>query len=302
MWSGVSLQTLGWDSHAVTDIAHLYLKFTTTSQGYFKHMIDDAVSPFCKSSFCRSRFYILRFNTSTSIHIIYHEIKGQQCQSSEFPFHAEEVRQVLTSDLELQDDGEQAKTNQQEEPHIQKLPSNNSENASDRSDKDSDDDSEIADDDSDGDSDQPNVADDALMKLKKSKHHSSGDEAEQISLKRRLTDEIPESTAASKIKKKKMKIRVGDVTGRRVVFDEEGQAQNPLQALAADNDEYARPLPLLYHYYRYCYNYHVIIVILVIVTIIIVTARNNCIIIIIGGNVSYWIHTHLRLHASAMWL
>ena len=124
------------------------------------------------------------------------------------------------------------------ETQVQKLPSEKSENASDRSHKDTDDDSEVADDDSEADPDQQNTADDALMKLKKGKNISSDDEAEQKSLKRRLTDEIPESTAASKIKKKKMKIRVGDVTGRRVVFDEEGQAQNPLQALAAENDEY----------------------------------------------------------------
>ena len=48
--------------------------------------------------------------------------------------------------------------------------------------------------------------------------------------------EIPGDNPKAK-KRKKMKIKIGDASGTRVVFDENGQAQNPLQALANEDTE-----------------------------------------------------------------
>lgn len=87
------------------------------------------------------------------------------------------------------------------------------------------------------DDDEPDDGDFLVLKRKHSvdtTNDDDDDKQEGQNGRHQLTDPSTSAITTSKKKKKKMKINVNRTTGQKVIFDEEGKALDPLEALAAD--------------------------------------------------------------------
>lgn len=86
------------------------------------------------------------------------------------------------------------------------------------------------------DSQEPhNLSPEGFLQLKKQDAFDAKNiELESSGKRKESPSEIEESGKGKK--KKKMKIRVGDVGSNRILFDQEGRALNPLEALAEESE------------------------------------------------------------------
>lgn len=85
------------------------------------------------------------------------------------------------------------------------------------------------------DDDEPDDGDFLVLKRKHSVDTTNDDDDQEGQNGwHQLTDPSTSAITTSKKKKKKLKINVNRTTGQKVIFDEEGKALDPLEALAAD--------------------------------------------------------------------